>query len=76
MSGLDLEKLRLLIPHWVEHNESHAAEFREWAGKAADAEKDILAAAEHIHACNHSLHQALERLGGPLEGELHWHDEP
>jgi hypothetical protein len=71
-----VEKLRLLIPHWVEHNESHAAEYQEWAGKAAEAEKDILAAAEHIQACNHSLYQALERLGGPLEGEIHRHDEP
>jgi hypothetical protein len=76
MSGLNVEKLRLLIPHWVEHNESHAAEYREWAIKAAEAEKDILAAAEHIQACNHSLHHALERLGGPLAEEIHKHDHP
>ena len=30
MTGRD--KLRALLPHWIEHNAEHAAEFRLWAG--------------------------------------------
>ena len=28
----DLAKLRILLPHWVDHNEDHADGFAEWAG--------------------------------------------
>lgn len=31
------EKLRHRIRHWEEHNRDHAASFREWSQKAADA---------------------------------------
>ena len=27
----DIEKLRVLLPHWLEHNKSHGAEFCQWA---------------------------------------------
>jgi hypothetical protein len=30
----ELDKLRALLPHWIEHNAEHAAEFRNWAEKA------------------------------------------
>jgi len=30
----DLDKLRVLLPHWIEHNEEHAASFESWAAKA------------------------------------------
>ncbi len=33
----DIEKLRTLIPHWVEHNTSHGDEFHKWSRKATDA---------------------------------------
>jgi hypothetical protein len=29
----DLDKLRILLPHWIEHNEEHAESFREWPGR-------------------------------------------
>ena len=35
--GTDEDKLRILLPHWIEHNAEHAAEFRQWAGKARGA---------------------------------------
>lgn len=31
----DLEKLRKLIPHWMEHNDEHAETYRNWAEKAS-----------------------------------------
>jgi hypothetical protein len=33
----DQSKLRALLPHWIEHNAEHAAEFRNWAEKARAA---------------------------------------
>jgi len=30
----DVETLRILLAHWIEHNNSHEQGFREWAEKA------------------------------------------
>ncbi len=62
----ETDKLRVLIPHWIEHNEEHADEFRSWAEQAGDASADILAAAEAMAHINESLASALEKLGGAL----------
>ncbi len=58
------EKLRVLIPHWIEHNNEHAAEFRRWANQAGPAAPNLLAAAQAIARANKSLADALEKLGG------------
>lgn len=71
----ELEKLRVLIPHWIEHNEEHASEFRHWAEQAGDVASDILEAAEGMLIINNSLITALEKLGGPLNTDhYHHHD--
>lgn len=31
----ELEKLRHLLGHWIEHNDAHIKTYREWASKAA-----------------------------------------
>jgi hypothetical protein len=62
----EAEKLRVLIPHWIEHNEEHAEEYRRWAGGADEASQDILAAAESIMRVNQALAEALKKLGGPM----------
>lgn len=65
-----MAKLRALLPHWVEHNAEHAAEFRLWAeraraaGQAAVAE-EIDTAAETLSWVNEALAAALQKLGGP-----------
>jgi hypothetical protein len=64
----DRDKLRVLIPHWIEHNEEHAAEFERWAGAVESASSEIRAAAEAIKHANDALTTALEKLGGPLGG--------
>jgi hypothetical protein len=72
----DQDKLRLLLPHWVEHNQEHAEEFRRWAERVGLAQVDMLTAAENLESVNHILAQALEKLGGPLEhheGREHHH---
>ncbi len=65
------EKLRVLIPHWIEHNEEHANEFRRWAETAGGAAPEILAAADAMAGANESLAAALEKLGGVLDRPHH-----
>ena len=38
----ELEKLKHLIEHWIEHNEAHVNTYREWASKAEALEKKEL----------------------------------
>jgi hypothetical protein len=71
----EIDKLRVLLPHWIAHNGEHAAEFREWAGRAGAAEDDILAAAKLVEDANARLERALEQLGGPLDYQ-HTHPHP
>jgi predicted metallo-beta-lactamase superfamily hydrolase len=68
----ETDKLRVLIPHWIEHNQEHAQEFRDWAKKAGDASTDILTASEIMEQANKTLETALEKLGGPLQYD-HFH---
>jgi len=72
-----VKKLRVLIPHWIKHNQEHAAEFRRWAAEAKGAAADIMEAADGMDKVNVALQVALEKLGGPLdyslEGEYHEH---
>lgn len=65
----EIDKLRVLIPHWIEHNHEHAAEFRKWAAQAGEAAPEILAAADKMSSANDALKVALDKLGGPLAHE-------
>ncbi len=71
----EVDKLRVLIPHWIEHNEEHASEFRRWAEEAGDAAEDILDAADSMSRINQSLAIALEKLGGALPLSHYEHHE-
>ena len=66
VSMKEVEKLRILIPHWIEHNEEHAHEFRRWTSGIQGIEEDILVAVDSIANANEALRSALEKLGGPL----------
>jgi hypothetical protein len=61
------DKLRVLIPHWIEHNQDHMEEFRKWAQTSGESSGDILSAVDSITQANAHLAVALEKLGGPLE---------
>jgi len=67
----ELEKLRVLLPHWIEHNDEHAAQFREWAPRAGQAEEDILEAARLLEDATGLLQSSMQQLGGPLPLEGH-----
>jgi rubrerythrin len=67
----ETEKLRVLLSHWIEHNQEHADEFRRWAEKAGDAAPDVLAAAQRMGQVNQALAAALEKLGGEVAHDQH-----
>jgi hypothetical protein len=67
-TGSPLDKLRVLLPHWIEHNAEHAAEFRNWAEKVRTAGEEEIAeeidtAAKELGWVNEALSAALETLG-------------
>jgi hypothetical protein len=64
----EAEKLRALLPHWIEHNAEHAVEFLRWLDRAGEAASDIEEAAAQMERVNRFLSSALEKLGGPLDG--------
>ena len=63
----DLAKLRILLPHWIEHNDEHATSFQEWAGRARKlgleaVAKQIEIAVDQMAACSQALAVALREL--------------
>jgi hypothetical protein len=73
------EKLQVLLPHWIDHNRSHVAEFKEWIASArsekADGAAELLErAAANMAANDEILKKALSLVGGPGEiRENHHH---
>jgi hypothetical protein len=73
----ELDKLRVLLPHWIEHNRSHIAEFEKWHEVAADAGSSASAGLKEAVAAMSRAGEALSRvlndLGGPLAAPGHQH---
>lgn len=76
MTSEDLARLRLLLPHWIEHNQEHAEEFAQWAERAQAAGEPHVA--EHLRAAARMLAQANEALEGALDhmGGAPGHEHP
>jgi uncharacterized tellurite resistance protein B-like protein len=70
----EIEKLRALIPHWIEHNEEHADEFIRWAEQAREAAVDLRTAVAAMAKVNDALSAAVEKLGGPIHVDHFHHD--
>jgi len=67
------EKLRVLLPHWIEHNLGHGEECRKWSAIAREEGREKIA--EHIDAAvkamirvNELLEMALREAGGHEHG--------
>jgi len=56
----------VLIPHWIEHNEEHANEFRSYADQTGNVSADILAADDDMAYVDEALKTAFVKLGGAL----------
>ncbi|MBN2468509.1 MAG: hypothetical protein JXD19_10200 [Deltaproteobacteria bacterium] len=61
------ERLEVLLAHWINHNNEHAAEYERWAQRAQDEGLDDISAAIRTAATttaqsNDSLRKALNLL--------------
>ena len=60
------KKLSVVLEHWIEHNESHSASFRErakqMAGVSEKAAQDIEQAAVLMDQCTQVLKKAMQDL--------------
>jgi hypothetical protein len=70
-----LEKLQVLLPHWIEHNEGHAEECRKWTDDVENTEvkTSLDAALEAMETVSNNLTKALEAAGGAKTGSSHGH---
>ncbi len=74
-----IEKLRVMLPHWIEHNHSHAEEFSQWAAQLADTDAGLAGqlqrAVVSLQEAQQALENALSMTGGALSVEHgHGHD--
>ena len=76
----ELEKLQMLLTHWLQHNESHGAEYIKWAevarqeGHLATAES-IEQAVDLLAKADKALGKALDSVGGPRQEHHHHHHD-
>lgn len=67
----DIEKLRVMLPHWIDHNQGHGKEFAQWAEKLAGDSPEVALllrdAVQSLQKAQASLEEALEKAGGALE---------
>ena len=75
----ELEKLRVLLPHWIEHNRGHAEECNKWAilaAKEKNAEEvasNLQAAFAAMEEVSTRLEKALAAAGGAATESTHKH---
>lgn len=74
-----LEKLQILLPHWIEHNYNHETEFKKWADLARREGQGTLAefldrAVISMTETDEILQKALAEIGGPGEDHHHHYD--
>ncbi len=43
-----LEKLKIILPHWEEHNKEHAVELRDWAKELLEEDVDVSGILEKV----------------------------
>lgn len=65
MDEKEFKKLGILLEHWIEHNEAHAEEFREWANKVKEfnrgkVSQKITTASDYMLKANESLQDAIK----------------
>jgi hypothetical protein len=72
-----IDKLRVILPHWIQHNQGHGAEFLQWAETLSSEEPDVSTllqqAAKALETAQASLEAALDKAGGPLSSPNHGH---
>ena len=74
----EIEKLRVVLPHWIEHNTGHGKEFANWADSLSDSgEAEIAAllrkAETFLQDADATLKEALAKAGGAMDGDSNHH---
>lgn len=74
----NVEKLRVMLQHWIEHNKGHVEEFEKWRKTMAEEGKSSLAdhiteAVKKMAEVNADLGKALHEAGGPKAHEEEGH---
>jgi hypothetical protein len=66
----ELEKLKILLHHWIEHNNEHAEIYRDWAKKA------MILGNEEVSKIFELLYYETERLNRLVEKAIEKLDKP
>ncbi len=78
----NVEKLRVMLQHWIEHNKGHVEEFEKWRSTMVDEghtsiAEHITEAVKTMATVNVQLEKALVEAGGSKsdkeEGHHHGH---
>jgi hypothetical protein len=74
----EIEKVRVLLPHLIEHSHSHEKEFAKWkAVLGSNGQHEAAAlmgeAIGHLRQAAQGLEDALAKIGGPLKKKDHPH---
>ncbi len=73
----DLEKLRIMLPHWVEHNQGHGTEFLQWSKKLKEDYPEISHLLTHavqaLQDAQSALEEAMDMAGGGKAKDSHHH---
>ncbi|MDK9709036.1 MAG: hypothetical protein OEL83_18495 [Desulforhopalus sp.] len=74
----NVEKLRVMLQHWIEHNKGHMDEFEKWRTTMSDEGRKSLAGhiqrtMELMASVNVELGQALQEAGGTKHDDDHHH---
>jgi nickel/cobalt exporter len=67
MSSSEKAKLKAILEYWIEHNQEHSQEFREWAEKARQmgegrVAEEIMEAVGNMDKVTEILSKTLKRL--------------
>jgi hypothetical protein len=76
-----IDKLRVLLKHWIDHNGGHVDEFGKWreimiGEKQAKVAESLSRAMQQMDEVSATLQKTLDELGGPpesSEGGHHHH---
>ena len=66
-----MQKLLVMLEHWIEHGDSHSENYREWAEKASKAGEEEIAREIHLAVNeNESVKQHIKRAKDILAAKL------
>lgn len=73
-----IEKLRVLLKHWIDHNGGHVAEFDKWRETMVEEDRESMAEAlgmaiTQMEEVSATLQAALDEIGGAPESAHHHH---